>query len=310
MAEKERIAFFGLGAIGFGMARNLVDAGYKIHITVHRNPENVDKLVNSGALRCASNCEAVDLSDVLIFCLPTSQDAANLVDEVWPVLRAGQVVLDTGTSSIVETRDLAKRLESKGTLFVESPVAGGKVQALAGELGAYVGADSALFDRIKPVLEQFCSSIEHFGPVGTGGRAKLVSNYLVLGMVRLVLETFHAADCAQIDWEQLYNTIRRGSANSGVLQRIIGTLIEDDHYRGYVFSVDNACKDLNYIAEMSAQLGLDSILNDSALKLFRSASKSGFGDLMISELFMAEVRYSLSELAGDESAHDDVEISP
>ena len=296
MKKVERIAVFGLGVIGFGMASNLLKAGYPVSVTVHRNIRPVELLVEQGALECESKRKAVESSDIILLCLPNSVDVKSVIDEVLPSLNPRHMVVDTGTSSVVQTRDLAERLELQGIKFAESPVAGGKLQAEAAELGAFVGSSSETFCRVEPVLESFCSSIMHFGEVGAGGRAKLISNYLVLGMVRLIIETFHAANELEIDWEKFYRIICLGSGNSVALQRMIGSIMDSHNHKGYVFSVQNAWKDLQYIAELSQEYGLESTLSDSPRRLFRNATKAGFGDLMVSELLQDDIGRMLTEL--------------
>ena len=296
MDKIEKIAVFGLGAMGFGMASNLLKAGYTVSVTVHRNIQTVEMLAAKGALECESKREAVDSSDIILLCLPNSVDVKSVIDEVLPSLNPRHLVVDTGTSSVVQTKELAERLELQGIKFAESPVAGGKLQAQAAELGAFVGCSSETFNRVKPVLESFCSSIMHFGEVGSGGRAKLISNYLVLGMLRLIIETFHAANEMEINWEKFYRIICLGSGNSVALQRMIGSIMDGHNHKGYVFSVQNAWKDLEYIAELSQEYGLESTLSDSPRRLFRNATKAGFGDLMVSELLRDDMGRMLTEL--------------
>ena len=294
----ERIAVFGLGAIGFGLASNLLRASYPVRVVAHRSRHSINQLVDEGAIECDSRIEAVALSDVVILCLPGSDDVSSVIEEVLPALESRHLVVDMGTSSVSRSRANALHLGSHGVAFAEAPVAGGKLQSLSAELGAFVGADAEVFVRLKPILEKTCASIEHFGEVGQGGIAKLISNYLVLSMVRSIVETFHAAEVAHIDWGQFYRTVTRGSGNSVSLRRMVGTLLENEHYQGYVFSVRNARKDLEYAAELGELTGLDSTLSDAALRLFAEADALGHGDRMVSELLRKDIRDMLGELQG------------
>ena len=290
----EHIAIFGLGAMGFGIASNLLESGHQVAITVHRSTHNVEKLVDSGAKLYKSKQDAVDASNIVILCLPNSSDVSNVIDEIWPALNGSHLILDTGTSSVSSTLNLVDHLSKFSVMFAEAPLAGGKTQAENGELGAFVGADDGTFARIQPILQTFCTSINHFGPVGSGARAKLISNYLVMSMVRSIIETFHAAASLGVDWEKFYRIICRGSGNSAALNRIIGQIVDENDYSGYVFSVRNALKDSRYIAELIQQAGLGSLMSDSALMLFENAVAEGFGDLMISELLREDLRSCLS----------------
>ena len=295
---KERIAIFGLGAIGFGMAANLLQAGYCVNVAVHRNSNSVDALKKMGAAVRRSKSEAVEACDIVLLCLPNSHEVSSVMEEIWSALTSRHLVVDTGTSSVTKTRELSKALERCGVSFVESPVAGGKAQADGGELGAFVGASSKALERAAPVLEQFCRSVVRFGPVGAGGKAKLISNYLVLNMVQLIVETFHAADVLDIDWNRFYETILKGSGNSVALQRMVGSIVEQNSYSGYVFNVKNTRKDLEYILELSQSEGLQHVLRDDALRWFQTADDRGFGDLMVSELLRKHNRSFLDELTG------------
>jgi 3-hydroxyisobutyrate dehydrogenase-like beta-hydroxyacid dehydrogenase len=284
-----RLGFVGLGAMGFGMASNLVSAGHHVNVVVSRNRAPVEALVARGARLCADTLELARDSEVILLCLPNSQVVERVVAEIKPGLREGQILIDTGTSSLASTARLAEEMAALGVDFAEAPLAGGIKQAEAGELGALVGADAALFARIEPLLRCFCASVQHFGPVGAGGKAKFINNYMVMGIIALVLEAFHAADLAESDWDKLYDVVIRGSADSGAFRRIIGNAIEGD-FKGYVFSVAGAHKDMRYITEMNEALGRATPLNRAVLEFFRRAEAEGYGDLMVSELLRGDIR--------------------
>ncbi|WP_282610031.1 NAD(P)-dependent oxidoreductase [Pelagibius sp. Alg239-R121] len=283
------IGFIGLGAMGYGMASNLLAKGFDLRVIANRNRQPIEALVALGAMECKSYAELALQSDVLLLCLPDSNVVEQVVAELEPNLRKGQILVDTGTSSLSSTAKLAERMSALGVEFAEAPLTGGTKQAEAGQLGALVGADDALFDRIEPILRGFCVAVQHFGAVGAGGRAKFVNNYMVFGIAALVFEAFHAADVAGSDWTKLYDVVIRGSADSGVFRRVIGGAIEDD-FKGYVFTVKSAYKDMRYITEMNEQLGLSSPLNKAVLDIFSRAEAEGYGDLMISELLRGDIR--------------------
>ncbi len=287
-----QVGFIGLGAMGFGMASNLLAKGFGLSVIANRNRQPVEALLALGASESNSYEELAVASDVLILCLPDSDVVERVVAVLEPELRKGQILIDTGTSSLASTAKLAGRMEAIGVSFAEAPLTGGTKQAEAGELGALVGAEDAVFERIEPVLRAFCAAVQHFGPVGAGGRAKLVNNYMVLGIAALVLEAFHAADVAGADWAKLYDVVIRGSGDSGVFRRMIGGALEDD-FKGYVFSVKAAHKDLRYITEMNEELGLATPLNKAVLDIFARAEAHGYGELMISELLRGNIRERL-----------------
>ena len=293
MLRNDQIGFIGLGAMGSGMAENLVKSNFPLHVFSQRARTAVDALVAMGACKWHSYTEVAAASDVIILCLPDSETVEAVVQQMLPILEQKHVVIDTGTSSSTSTAYIDELLTAKGGAFAEAPLTGGFAQAKAGTLGALVGAEQSVFEKIEPILRIFCKEVEHLGPVGTGGRAKLISNHLVLGMANLVYEAFHAADVVGVDWRKLYNIMLCGSGNSGVLQRMIGSAI-DHNYQGYVFEVKHAHKDLKYISALNDELGERAQFNDNALKFYERAERLGFGGLMISELLRDDVRETLS----------------
>ena len=211
-----------------------------------------------------------------------------------PALRPGQMVIDTGTSALASTMALAERLEALGVDFAEAPLTGGAQQAADGVLGAFGPAPRP---RASPAPNRcfatFCERVEHFGPVGAGAKAKFINKLtLVMGIAALVTEAFRAAADEGIDWGQLHDVVQCGSANSGVLTRIIGKAREGD-FSGYVFSVGNAAKDMRYIADYLDASGHGTPMSRAVHDLFQRAEAQGHGDRRISELLRPEIRGAL-----------------
>ncbi len=292
IARPENIGFVGLGAMGFGMAANLLAKHGQLNIVANRSREPVDRLVSQGAKEFADYADLAAHSDLLILCLPNSEVVEVVVAKMADGLAEGKTLIDTGTSSLQSTQSVAEAMQDQGVHFAEAPVTGGIKQAATGELGALVGATPEVFEMIEPVLQNFCTSVQHFGPVGAGARAKFVNNYMVMGIVALVSEAFHVAGMTGSDWDKLYEVVIRGSADSGAFRRIIGNAKNGD-FEGYVFSIDGALKDMTYITEMNASLGRATPLNMAVLDFFSKAAKAGHGDRLLSELLRPEIRETL-----------------
>lgn len=290
-----RVGFIGLGAMGCGMARNILAKHGQLATMANRSREAINMLLAEGAEEYPDAAKLATATDIILLCLPNSDVVEATIDAMAPALRTGQTVIDTGTSSLPSTLALNDRLTGMGVHFAESPLTGGQAQADKGILGALVGATPETFARIAPILDHFCATTQHFGPVGAGARAKFVNNYMVIGIAALVAEAFHIAAETETDWAQLYDVVIRGSADSGVLRRIIGNA-KDGDFGGYVFSVENAAKDMGYITEMTAELGRDSPLNHAVKDLFDRATAQGHGQRRLSELLRPEIR---AQIFGD-----------
>ncbi len=287
-----RIGMIGLGAMGAGMARNILAKHGQVNVVAHRARDVVEALIKAGAQAFSDPAELAQNSDVILLCLPNSAIVETVIATMEPHLHNGHTIIDTGTSSLASTAEIDEKLRKYGVAFAEAPLTGGQQQAEEGVLGALVGCDDATYAAIQPVLAHFCATLQHFGPVGSGGRAKLINNYMVIGIAALVAEAFHVADETDTDWSQLYDVVLRGSAESGVIRRIIGPARDGD-FGGYVFTVANAAKDMRYITEMNAKLGRDTALNHAVKDLFDRAVAQGFGERRISELLRPEIRARL-----------------
>lgn len=292
-----KIGFIGLGAMGEGMASNILTKHGQLIVLGNRNRYPVEDLVAKGAVEAENAAALAETCDVILLCLPNSDVVERIIKDMGDHLGVGKTLIDTGTSSRESTLKLAKMLSKRGVAFAECPLTGGKTQADNAELGALVGAENDVFQSIVPVLSMFCASVQHFGPIGSGAAAKFVNNYMVMGIAAVVCEAFHLARLTDSDWSKLYDVVIRGSADSGVFRRIIGNAKQGD-YKGYVFSVENALKDMDYISEMNASLGRDTTLNQAIHGFFKDAVQAGYGDKLLSELMRPEIGETLFKAKG------------
>jgi 3-hydroxyisobutyrate dehydrogenase-like beta-hydroxyacid dehydrogenase len=276
------IGLIGSGMMGHGMAVNLLKHGHRLTVIAHRNRGPIDDLVARGATE-VHGLAGIARADVILLCVTTSKVVADTIAGLKPHLTRGQIVLDSGTSAPDATRRLAAELRGIGVSHADIPVTGGPEQAELGVLGVLCGADDETFARIEPLLGCFATTIRHFGPPGSGHTAKLISNYLVTGMVALVAEAFGAARKAQIDWIDLYQVMLNGSGNSGVLRKMVEPALDGD-FDGYRFGLANASKDIGYYAELAARLGCTTRLTESVAEIFAKAVETGHGGRNVSRL--------------------------
>jgi len=278
-----KIGLVGAGLMGRGIGLCLLRAGHDLTVITHHNREGVDELMKHGAAEVKSLPALAAGADVVLICVSNSDAVAQVVAGIEPELRPGVIVLDMGTSEAAANRALAARLRERGIAFAEAPVAGGPEQAERAELGAMVGADDETFDRVKPLLDACCARVAHMGPVGMGATAKLINNYMVMGMIGLIAECYNAARSAGLDWQKLYEVMQQGSNNSGALRKMVGPAIGGD-FDGYPFSIANAEKDMRYYLDVADELGLRSMLADASYAVFAEALAAGRGELRVSRL--------------------------
>ena len=281
--QGKKVAFIGAGAMGYGMASQIMSEGYDLACIANKNRAPIDALLRRGATEAKTFAELIDGRSVIILCLPNSDVVKTVISQLSPHLQPDMSVIDMGTSKPSASKEIDGKLRKIMVDFLEAPVTGGVAQARSGDLGALVGGSESLLEEMMPILKTMCRTIQYFGPVGSGNTAKLLNNYIVLGMVSLIIEAFNGAKKADIEWEKLYSVVKCGSADSMALDRIIGNAVQGD-FDGYVFSIENALKDADYIHELARSLDIDSSLPQVIQRFFSNAMKSGDPEANISQL--------------------------
>ncbi len=278
-----RIGFIGAGLMGHGMVLNLLKGGHQVQIIAHRKRAPIEDLISKGAREATSLAEIAQISDCIVLCLSSSRIVEETIAELKPGLREGHIIVDTSTSEPGSTRRLNGELAGLGVGYADAPLTGGPEQAASAELGVLCGASPEIFASILPLLSCFATTIRHMGPVGSGHAAKLISNFLVTGMITLVAQAFGTARKANIDWRSLYEVMLNGSGNSGVLRKMVAPALDGD-FEGYKFSLANAAKDIGYFKMLATELGMETALADTVAEVFSAVVAQGHGKMNVSHL--------------------------
>jgi 3-hydroxyisobutyrate dehydrogenase-like beta-hydroxyacid dehydrogenase len=246
----ERIGFVGAGLMGHGMARNLLEAGYPVTVTAHRNRAPVDDLVSRGATEAATLADLAAHATIIHICAPGSPQVEAIVAALLPAMEPGTVLVDCSTSDPTSTLRLAAELGTRGIHMADAPLGGTPVQAEAGELSTMVGADDAVFDRLKPVMGAWARTIVHLGPCGSGHKMKLLNNFLSLGYAALYSEALALSEKVGITTKQFDSIIRGSRMDCGFYQTFMGYAVEGNR-ESHKFTLKNALKDMTYLEAMA-----------------------------------------------------------
>jgi 3-hydroxyisobutyrate dehydrogenase-like beta-hydroxyacid dehydrogenase len=175
MAE---LGFVGLGVMGGGVVRRLLDAGHTVTVW-NRTRDKAEPLLEAGARWADSPREVAELSEIT-FTMVTNTAAVNAVtggpDGIIAGLRPGKVYIDMSTASPANTRELAERVAAVGADMLDAPVSGSVITLEQGKLSIMVGGDPAVFERVKPVLEAIGPRVFHVGPNGAAVTMKIAIN--------------------------------------------------------------------------------------------------------------------------------------
>ena len=177
-----KVAFLGLGAIGYPMARRIAEAGHELSVW-NRSPAKSAELARTTAVRVAGTpADAAKGASVVITCLPTSDEVEAVTfgaDGLASTMASGAILVDCTSGDPHESRSIASRLTEQGVDFLDAPVSGGVVGAEAGRLTVMCGGDAHVLERARPVLAAFGAKIILCGPTGAGHAIKSLSNALL-----------------------------------------------------------------------------------------------------------------------------------
>ena len=247
--KRERVGFVGIGLMGQGMAKNIVEKGYGLTTIAHRNRAPLDDLLTRGAVEAASLVDLAAASDIVFLCLTGSPQVEAVVAALKPGLGRGSVIVDCSTSEPGVTERLAAELALIGVDFADAPLGRTPKEAWAGTLDCMVGASPAVFDRIRPVIATWAGKIVHIGGLGDGHRMKLVNNFLSLGYGALYAEALTLARKVGISVETFDQVISGGRMDCGFYQTFMGYNLHGNR-EAHRFTLSNAVKDMRYIEAM------------------------------------------------------------
>jgi len=276
-AKSETIGFIGLGFMGHGMAKNIVDKGYPLTVLGHRNRKPIEDLILRGATEAQSAKELAARSSIVFLCVTGSQEVeaiARGADGLMAGLKPGSVIVDCSTSDPNSTIALAAEFAKISVDYADAPLGRTPKEAWEGTLDTMVGASDAVFARLKPVLETWAGKVVHIGATGDGHRMKLLNNFLSLGYAALYSEALALSQKVGISPERFDSVIRGGRMDCGFYQTFMRWTLEGDR-DAHKFTIANALKDLRYLEAMADAAGLVNPMGNAAKNTFALASAAG-----------------------------------
>jgi 3-hydroxyisobutyrate dehydrogenase len=248
-----KVAFAGLGVMGFPMAGHLAKAGHEIRV-FNRSPGKAARWAEAFPGRaCASAAEAAEGAEVFVLCVGADDDVRQVVRAALPAMAPGGVVVDHTTTSAVVAREMAGLAAKDGRGFVDAPVSGGQAGAEAGQLTIMCGGDEAAFRKAEPVIGIYAKAVRLMGGPGSGQLTKMVNQICIAGVVQGLAEGLHFARRAGLDAAGVYEAISKGAAQSWQMDNRWKTMSEGKFDFG--FAVDWMRKDLGLLLDESTRNG-------------------------------------------------------
>jgi 3-hydroxyisobutyrate dehydrogenase-like beta-hydroxyacid dehydrogenase len=242
-----KVAFIGLGVMGFPMARHLAKKGGHDLTVYNRTAAKAEKWVAEHGGRSAdSPKKAADGADFVFTCVGNDDDLRSVMigdDGALAGMRKGATLIDNTTASAAVARELSELAGKTGVGFLDAPVSGGQAGAENGQLTVMVGGDQATFDKAKPVIDAYAKMVGLMGPVGSGQLTKMVNQICIAGLVQGLSEGIHFAKKAGLDVEKVIGVISKGAAQSWQMENRWKTMNENHFTHG--FAVNWMRKDLS-----------------------------------------------------------------
>jgi 3-hydroxyisobutyrate dehydrogenase len=248
-----KVAFVGLGVMGFPMAGHLARAGHEVSV-FNRSPAKAQAWVAThGGRAGASVGEAVKDCEIVCLCVGNDDDVRRVLDQALPAMAEGGVVVDHTTASAKLAREAAEQARAVGRWFVDAPVSGGQAGAENGQLTVMAGGEEAVVERVRPVIAAYSKAIQRIGEPGSGQLAKMVNQICIAGVVQGLAEGLHFARHAGLDLELVIAAISKGAAQSWQMENRWKTMSEGQYDFG--FAVDWMRKDLGLTLDEARRNG-------------------------------------------------------
>jgi 3-hydroxyisobutyrate dehydrogenase-like beta-hydroxyacid dehydrogenase len=255
----QRVAFIGLGVMGYPMAGHLARAGHAVTV-YNRTPAKAAAFVQEfqaqGARSAPTPREAARQADLVFCCVGNDDDlrAVTLGEHgALAGMAAGTVLVDHTTASADVARELAGAARASGCHFLDAPVSGGQAGAQNGQLTVMCGGEAEVFERVKPVAMAFARAFTLMGPSGAGQLTKMVNQICIAGLLQGLSEAIAFGQNAGLDMPRVLEVIGKGAAQSWQLDNRGPTMVEDRFDFG--FAVDWMRKDLGLVLEEAKRNG-------------------------------------------------------
>lgn len=270
-----KIGFIGLGIMGRPMALNLLKGGHRVTVWARR-AESMAPLIEAGASAATSAGATALGADLIISMVADAPDVAEVMAAVAAVAPAGLVAVDMSTIAPAAARRIGESLAAAGVDFVDAPVSGGEVGAIAGTLSIMAGGSAKAFARALPAFECMGKNIVHVGDAGAGQVAK-AANQIVTGMgVLAVAEAFAFASKNGVDRAKVREALLGGFAYSKILENHGQRMLDRNFKPGFKSWMHE--KDLNIVMQTAHELGLCLPGSAMAAQMFNAMVGSGLGE--------------------------------
>jgi len=283
---ESRIGFVGLGLMGSAMVGRLQDCNYQLTVLGNKDRTGLDQALTRGALEAASGVDLAKQSDVIMLCMGTSDQVKERIlgeQGIISGLSSGKIIIDFGTSLPSSTKEISSKIADTGAVILDAPLGRTPHHAKDGLLNIMASGDKDAFDAVRTILENLGENVFYLGDLGTGHTIKLMNNFFGMTIANAMAEVFAVADAAGVSRQTVYKVISAGPLHSSMMDFISAFGLEGDKSK-LEFAIKNAFKDVSYYRLMTQNLGINSIMSESASKALSQANDDGYSNAMVCEM--------------------------
>jgi 3-hydroxyisobutyrate dehydrogenase len=273
-----KIAFLGLGVMGFPMAGHIAAAGHDVTVYNRTSAKAEAWVAQHGGAHAATPAAAAGGADFVFCCVGDDPDVLAVAlgdDGAIPAMKPGAVFIDNSTISADVARQLYAAGQELGVMTLDAPVSGGQAGAENGKLTVMVGGDDAGFAAALPVMQCYGARVVHMGTAGQGQQAKMVNQICIAGLVQSLSEGLNFALEAGLDTDKLLEAISGGAAQSWQMVNRGHTMVKGEFDFG--FAVDWMRKDLRICIEEAKRNGAPLPVTEIVAGYYAELSANGHG---------------------------------
>ncbi|MFC7517668.1 NAD(P)-dependent oxidoreductase [Herbaspirillum sp. GCM10030257] len=282
-----KVAFIGLGVMGFPMAGHLAMRGHEVTV-FNRTPARAQAWLEQYKGRSADTPAAAAAEAEFVFtCVGNDDDLYQVTqgpEGAFSGMQAGATLIDHTTASAEAARKLYDAAKQHGFHFLDAPVSGGQAGAENGKLTVMVGGDGDVFARAAPVLESYARAVTHMGPAGAGQLTKMVNQICIAGVIQSLAEGIAFAENAGLDVRRVIDVISKGAAQSWTMENRADTMRVRQFDFG--FAVDLMRKDLGICMEEAKHNGSRLPVTEIIDQYYAEVQKMGGGKFDTSSLIL------------------------
>ena len=273
-----KIAFLGLGVMGYPMAGHLSNAGHNVTVYNRTNSKAKKWISEFSGLMAETPAKAVENADFVMSCVGNDSDLLDITvgeNGAFSQMKKGSVFIDHTTVSAKVTEELYQKSQTLGINFVDAPISGGQAGAENGVLSIMCGGDESDFARVEPILAVYSKICRRIGETGAGQKTKMCNQIAIAGLVQGLSEALHFAEKSGLDGRAVVEVISQGAAGSWQMSNRYETMLNDDFEHG--FAVDWMRKDLRICVEEATRNGAPLPVTEIVAGYYAELSAQGHG---------------------------------